>query len=461
MKNSKIILMIIVAMMTISNVKAQDQNNPWAIGLGINTVDFYPANIAGMVNENGNSTQWFDEFFNANDHYNIIPSISKVSVTRYIENGFSLELAGTLNQIKKIGDNSVNDLSYYAIDASIKYSFSEFFETGKFEPIALLGGGYTTINSKGAGTFNAGLGLNYWFTDVVGVNIQSIYKHNFDDVNVLQHFQHSFGVVIKFGGTDSDGDGIFDKDDMCPDIFGLEEFNGCPDTDGDGIIDSEDACPDKAGTANMNGCPDFDNDGVADNKDNCPNVVGPDANEGCPWPDTDGDSVLDKDDKCINVAGSAANGGCPWPDTDGDGVLDKDDNCISEAGLASNNGCPLLPNSVKEVLNSYAKTITFDSSRTTIKDASANILNNIIAILNDYPNAKFNIEGHTDSTGPEGLNQKLSEGRAKAVLNYLTSNGIDASRLNAKGYGESRPIQSNNISSGRRANRRVEINLNK
>jgi len=461
MKISKIIITLFIAIMAINNVNAQDENNPWAIGFGINAVDFYPANVKGMISNSGNSTKWFDEFFNAEDHYNISSSISRISVGKYLNDGFSFEIAGTLNQINKIGDTSVGDLSYYAVDASIRYSFSELFETGEFEPIAIIGGGYTSIDSNGTGTFNAGLGLNYWFTDYLGVNIQSMYKHSFDDVDVLQHFQHSAGIIIKFGGTDTDGDGIFDKDDACPDVFGLEEFNGCPDMDGDGIIDSEDACPDKAGTANMNGCPDSDNDGVADNKDNCPNIAGPVENEGCPWPDTDGDGVLDKDDKCISIAGPAANGGCAWKDTDGDGVLDKDDNCISEAGLASNNGCPLLPNSVKEALNSYAKTITFDTSRTTIKDSSANVLNNIIAILNNYPNANFNIEGHTDSTGPESLNQKLSDGRAKAVLNYLTSNGIDVSRLNAKGYGESRPIQSNNTSDGRRANRRVEINLNK
>jgi hypothetical protein len=72
--------------------------------------------------------------------------------------------------------------------------------------------------------------------------------------------------VFKFGGKDTDGDGIYDKDDACPEVAGLAQFNGCPDTDGDGIQDSEDACPEVAGLAAFNGCPDTDGDGIADKR---------------------------------------------------------------------------------------------------------------------------------------------------------------------------------------------------
>ena len=64
-----------------------------------------------------------------------------------------------------------------------------------------------------------------------------------------KHFQHSLGLSVKFGGKDTDNDGIYDKDDACPEVFGLEAFNGCPDSDGDGIEDSKDACPNEAGLA--------------------------------------------------------------------------------------------------------------------------------------------------------------------------------------------------------------------
>jgi len=456
MKHLRITLITLLVVAGFSNVNAQDEDNPWTINIGTNAVDFYSVNNGDLKNA-GVGGKWFDEFFNAGDHYNIIPSISRISVGRYLNDGFSIEVAGTLNKIENIGDMSVSDLSYLGIDGSVKYSASELFNTENFEPYAILGGGYTSIDSNGAGTLNGGLGLNYWFNDNLGINVQSMYKHSFEDANVLQHFQHSAGLVIKFGGVDTDGDGIYDKNDACPDVFGLEEFNGCPDTDGDGIIDSEDACPDEAGTVDMEGCPDSDGDGVADNKDGCPSVAGPVENGGCPWPDADGDGVLDKDDKCVDVAGPSANGGCPWPDTDGDGVLDKDDNCPNEVGSVSNNGCPALPESVKVALRSYAKTIVFDSGRATIKDVSAGVLDEIVAILKDYSTEDFAIEGHTDNTGSKSLNQKLSEERANAVLNYFTSKGIDASRLTSSGFGESNPIQSNNTRDGRRANRRVEI----
>ena len=79
--------------------------------------------------------------------------------------------------------------------------------------------------------------------------------------------------------------------------------------------------------------------------------------------------------------------------------------------------------------------------------------------MKEYTNARFSIDGHTDSVGSASLNQKLSEERAYSVMNYLIENGIASSRLEAAGYGEDRPIASNNSRAGRGTNRRVEINL--
>ncbi len=451
MKHLRIALLALFVVAGFSNVNAQDSDNPWVIGFGINAVDFYSSG-------GSDDGDFGSQFANAKDHYNILPSLSRITVARHINGGFSFELGGSLNKISKIGNTSVADLTYLGLDGAIMYHINN--GSGKwFDPFLSVGGGYTWIDSNGAATVNGGIGTNLWVTDNFGFNIQTVYKHAFDDDYVLTHFQHSAGIVIKFGGVDTDGDGIYDKDDACPEVFGLEEFNGCPDTDGDGIIDSEDACPEEAGTAEMNGCPDTDSDGIADPKDDCPTVAGPAANNGCPWPDTDGDGILDKDDNCPNEAGPSANNGCPWPDRDGDGVLDKDDHCPDTVGTVANDGCPELPEAVREALRSYAKTIVFDTGKTTIKDQSAGVLNDIISILNEYTNAKFSVEGHTDSQGSEGLNQKLSEGRAGAVVDYLTSNGIDASRLSSAGYGESKPISTNDTAAGRRANRRVEINL--
>ena len=140
---------------------------------------------------------------------------------------------------------------------------------------------------------------------------------------------------------------------------------------------------------------------------------------------------------------------------------DKDDQCPDKVGTVANNGCPEVTEAVAKALNSYAKTILFDTGKATIKDQSAAVLADIIGILNEYSNAKFNIEGHTDSVGSEASNQKLSEERASSVMNYLIEHGIASNRLTAKGYGESKPLDTNNTAAGRANNRRVEINLNK
>ena len=209
----------------------------------------------------------------------------------------------------------------------------------------------------------------------------------------------------------------------------------------------------------MNGCPDADGDGVADKDDACPNDAGLESLAGCP--DSDGDGVADKDDTCPNQAGPAANGGCPWPDTDGDSVLDKDDMCPAVAGTVANNGCPEVTEEVQKQLNDYARTILFDTGKASIKAESTSVMVDIIQILNEYPNAKFTVEGHTDSVGSKKLNQSLSEKRANSVRDFLIEKGIDGSRLTAIGYGEEKPIATNRTRSGRKQNRRVEINLMK
>jgi Thrombospondin type 3 repeat len=114
------------------------------------------------------------------------------------------------------------------------------------------------------------------------------------------------------------------------------------DTDGDGIIDSLDKCPDEKGVIQYDGCPipDSDNDGIADDADACPTIAGLTKYKGCPPPDVDGDKINDEDDKCPNQAGVARYDGCPVGDKDGDGVNDDDDKCINLKGTLQNQGCP-------------------------------------------------------------------------------------------------------------------------
>jgi outer membrane protein OmpA-like peptidoglycan-associated protein len=305
---------------------------------------------------------------------------------------------------------------------------------------------------------NAGVGFTSWFTETVGLNFQTGAKRQFTN-KVKDHFQHSLGLVLKFGGKDTDGDGIYDKFDSCPDVAGLAAFNGCPDADGDGIQDSKDSCPNVAGLAALNGCPDADGDGIADKNDMCPNEKGSKANNGCP--DADGDSIVDGDDKCPNVAGPAANRGCPWPDTDGDGVLDKDDNCVSVVGPASNNGCPepIITEEASKSIGVYASSILFNTGKSSFKSGVTEQLDAIVGVMSEFSKANFAIEGHADSTGGDAINAKISAKRANAVMSYLVSKGVDASRLTAKGHGASNPVDSNKTRAGRANNRRVDIKV--
>jgi len=450
MKQLSRLLVVGLLLIGFNNVQAQDENNPWQVSFGVNAIDVFPTNDQDASYPTGTL---FSEYFNANDHWNILPSISYVAVTKSVGDGFSVGARGSLNRISKLGDVSADDLSHYAVDGLIKY---QILKNTKIDPFIEIGGGYTWIDEIGSGTVNGGVGVNFWFTDNIGVSFQTQYKHAFEDFGV-KHFQHLAGISIKFGGTDTDGDGIYDKDDACPEVAGLEAFNGCPDSDGDGIEDGKDSCPNEAGSKEMNGCPDSDGDGIADKDDACPNEAGLAALAGCP--DGDGDGVADKDDSCPTEAGPAENNGCPWPDKDGDGVLDKDDQCPDVAGTVANAGCPEVTEEVQKQLNDYARTILFDTGKSSIKAESTSVMVDIIQILNEYPNAKFTVEGHTDSVGGATTNQKLSESRANSVRDFLIDKGIGSDRLSAVGYGEDKPIATNNNRAGRAQNRRVEINL--
>lgn len=264
---------------------------------------------------------------------------------------------------------------------------------------------------------------------------------------------------------DTDGDGVIDKEDACRKVAGPAENGGCPwpDTDKDGVFDKDDACLEVAGPKENKGCPwkDSDGDTLLDNVDACPTIAGPVENKGCPWPDTDGDGILDKDDACPNEAGSAENKGCPELDADKDGVLDKDDACPTVAGPADNKGCPKVTKETLAQLKVEARSIFFTTGKATLNDAkkgeTSGRLDAIKEILRNYPNAKFAINGHTDNVGNAKANQKLSEARAKVVMDLLIEKGVNPENLTSKGYGSTKPVKSNKTAAGRAENRRTEI----
>ena len=452
MKKIKVTLFALAAAFSVG-AQAQDENNPWQIGFGVNSVDIRTPKDFGEV---------LKDWAGPSD-LNILPAVSRLSVGRYIGKGFSAELSGSLNKIEKgYGydkdlDNKV-DQSFWAVNLAAQYHLNTLWSGARwFDPYAQVGGGYAAIDNEGKFRTLVGAGANFWFTDNIGLNLQTAYHPTMKSESTENYFQHALGITIKFGKQDRDNDGVADKDDKCPDVAGKPELNGCPDADGDGITDAEDACPDVFGLKEFGGCPDTDGDGIADKDDECPEVAGKPELKGCP--DADNDGIADKDDKCPDQAGPKENNGCPWPDRDGDGVLDKDDECPEEAGPASNKGCPEVTQEVQTQLNSFAKTILFDVGKSTIRPESATVLNNIVDVLNKYKNSKFSVEGYTDTSGNKDKNQRLSEDRAYSVKAYLVDKGINPARLSAKGFGPEKPIASNKTKKGRELNRRVEINL--
>ncbi len=438
MKHLKIAILALLLIASYSNADAQNTENPWTLFGGTNLISV----------QDGES-------------YNMIPFITKASLARSIGSGFSVELAGSANNLERPW-GSVLDVTYAAVDLNFLYDLNEIFgDTGWFDPYLSAGVGENWVGVDNGLGLNLGLGINSWFSNSLGLNVSSTFKKVNTPVD-FKMWQHSIGVVWRFGKSDSDGDGIRDKDDECPNVFGVEEFNGCPDidADNDGVNDCCDECPETPGLEEFNGCPDTDGDGVPDHLDDCPEVPGKKELNGCP--DKDGDGVTDKDDACPEVPGPKTNAGCPFKDTDSDGVIDLIDNCVDVPGPASNKGCPEVLGDQKSV-NEAAKGIVFDIGKAELTAPVKVILDEVAQILNQTQNVQFafSVDGHTSSPGSETLNQKLSEDRAKSVRSYLMSKGVNPGRLSIKGFGESSPIDTNDTDEGRSNNRRVEINENK
>jgi OOP family OmpA-OmpF porin len=218
------------------------------------------------------------------------------------------------------------------------------------------------------------------------------------------------------------------------------------DRDKDGIYDKDDACPDEPGVKSSdpekNGCPP-------------------------PPPDRDGDGILDQDDACPDIKGVKSDdptqNGCP-PDTDGDGIRDDVDACPNEKGKADpdpqKNGCPTSVR-VTDGEIVILDQVQFKTGSAVILKASDDLLQQVSAVLIEHPEIlKVEVQGHTDNRGGKKYNQKLSEKRSASVVKWLVKKGnIDATRLTSHGYGMEEPITDNDTSEGRQKNRRVQFKI--
>lgn len=268
--------------------------------------------------------------------------------------------------------------------------------------------------------------------------------------------------------ADHDKDGVVDLYDHCQFTPPPEERDyevnsiGCPpDTDGDGIYDPDDACPDTAGPRQNKGCPwgDVDGDGIPDKDDVCPEQAGIKRFNGCP--DTDGDGVEDRKDRCPTDSGMVSLQGCPRPseDTDGDGIPNGDDICPLVKGIPENHGCPEIKPEEKAALDKAFENLLFETNKDIIQESSYESLNGLASVLINNPAMKLHLAGHTDSDGAADDNLILSKKRAKAVKQYLVNKGISSWRITDEGFGEERPVDTNKTAAGKKNNRRVEMTI--
>jgi len=255
-------------------------------------------------------------------------------------------------------------------------------------------------------------------------------------------YSFSGGISYFFGSKDSDGDGVKDGDDACPDTPADVEVDarGCPvDSDGDGVADYQDNCPDTPAGARVNsqGCPqDGDGDGVFDGLDRCPNTPsGAEVDENGCHIDSDGDGVPDGIDRC--------------PNTPRGTEVDR-------------NGCPVPePEPEPEPMTYTFQDVNFEFDSARLTEAGQGRLSEIGNTLASIDHVAIAVEGHTDNIGAEAYNMTLSLRRAEAVRNFLVENfsQLTASQFTVKDFGETQPIADNDTAEGRQMNRRVEIKV--
>lgn len=226
--------------------------------------------------------------------------------------------------------------------------------------------------------------------------------------------------------SDRDGDGYLDDVDGCPDdpedFDGIEDLDGCPedDVDQDTILDADDECVFEP----------EDHDGWQDE-------------DGCPDPDNDLDRVLDGVDQC--------------PGVDGDALIDVQE-VYNE--YLDEDGCPDALAELTETHIQINGIIYFDLDSDVIQSRSFAVVDDVVRILNENPDVTLvEVAGHTDTRATDGYNLDLSQRRTESVVEALVSRGVDRSRLQARGYGESELADLGTTEAAHQRNRRVEFRI--
>lgn len=302
---------------------------------------------------------------------------------------------------------------------------------------------------------NVGAGVMHSLNDRIGLRADVRYRLDEDDSSVTGEDRFgdwvvNIGLAIPFGGAKAAA--------AAPAAVAAAEPM-VQDSDGDGVNDDMDNCPNTAAGAKVggDGCEmDSDKDGVVDRLDRCQGTVAGARvdSAGCEL-DGDKDGVVDRLDRCPDTAaGRKVDArGCEL-DSDGDGVLDSADNCPDSAAGAKVDirGCE-----IQEVI--VLKGVNFASGSAQLTADSSRALDDVAATLKKHPDMQVEVAGYTDNTGARQLNVSLSQRRAQAVVDYLVGKGVAGDRLSAKGYGPANAIADNSTAEGRAQNRRVELHI--
>ena len=374
------------------------------------------------------------------------------------------------------------DVDYWHVSGNLMFSPW----VGQYtNPYLFVGGGGSRLEPKQStspklnqGNLEFGGGFNLWLNSVVALRLEArdiLWIPGTSSIEKTQNMVLGGGLTMAFGGRthDTDLDGISDKKDNCLDTpHGARvDGKGCPlDSDGDKIFDGLDQC---AGTppgcvVDAKGCPlDTDGDGVFDGLDQCADtpkgaLV---STQGCPS-DDDGDKIPNGIDRCAGTPKgcSVDETGCTT-DSDGDGVCDGFDRCPGTPGGAqvSADGCPIeMLERETELLDTgmmRLHDINFETGKADLTPDSYEVLDIVGQVLAKWPDLKIEVGGHSDSRGPEAMNQSLSEARASMVLSYLTHKfpTLKPGQYTVRGYGESKPIAPNTTALNMAKNRRVEF----
>ncbi|MGC6419726.1 MAG: PorP/SprF family type IX secretion system membrane protein [Chitinophagales bacterium] len=283
---------------------------------------------------------------------------------------------------------------------------------------------------------------------------------------------HEISLSVAIGKKDSDGDGVPDKVDECPEEIGFKQNNGCPmeDRDGDGVPDNEDDCPDMFGVAKNNGCPNLAMLYILNNQGDIVKVI------------------TDQGDASFAIDTIYLNGGYYFlvqsPDNKSidpitliivnpDGSQTTYKAYMTPEGYYVINGLNLgsnVPSSSEEtreevdlndteqaIVNEAFGSLEFETGKAIIKNSSYPGLVKLTELLKNNPDWKVSLTGHTDNVGDASTNMILSKRRAEAVRDLLESFGANASQIVTDFKGETDPIDNNNTPEGRERNRRVDI----